>query len=56
MASTLPPVTVEAVSGVEVVGWFPDDARQIWVKVTVGDESVIRRVEIPKPTRAGVAF
>jgi hypothetical protein len=47
-------ISVRAISPVEVCGWFPNDARQVWVEVSVGDQKAICRLELPAK-REGVA-
>ncbi len=48
MNGTSEDVSVRAISDVEVVGWFPNNERQVWVEVTVGDSKAVRRVVIPE--------
>src|SRR4051812_39459794 len=40
-------ISVCAISSVDIVGWFPDNERQVWVEITIGDIKVVRRLVLP---------
>lgn len=41
-------VQVRTISGVEVVGWFPNHERQVWVEIEVDSQKFVRRVVLPQ--------